>query len=129
MVVVLEHYGQQESFEQYHQGKGSDMVFHIDLSTLPSRTVGYSVEEYPDEFKKSLIKAHDQRLEKDFLPWAKTRSQERRLKNGDIQMERMLQGLWRYGGHNVVMDIKVRITKPPNGKPELLVLDTLSRLW
>lgn len=101
----------------------------MDFSRLPAFMDGFIAEVYPENFKTSLIKVHDDRLEKDFLPWAMTRSKERTLSDGAIQMERMLQGLWNYGGHDIVVDIKACITKPPTGELEIVVLDTLARVW
>ncbi|KAH6903682.1 hypothetical protein BKA70DRAFT_1513966 [Coprinopsis sp. MPI-PUGE-AT-0042] len=128
ILLVLEHYRQKGTFEQYHLHQPPNIGFHIDLKQLPSRTVGFPVEEYPEDFKTSMIKVHDQRLVEDFLPWAATRAREQRLPGGAIQMERLIQGLWRFGGRSVVVDIKVRVKRPLRGELEVVVLDTLARV-
>ncbi|KAH6901733.1 hypothetical protein BKA70DRAFT_1229558 [Coprinopsis sp. MPI-PUGE-AT-0042] len=67
------------------------------------------ISEYPEELKRSMIEVHDRRLRDDFLPWALTRSQMKRNANGDIEMERLIQGLWEYGGRKIVVDVKEAI--------------------
>ncbi|KAH6903681.1 hypothetical protein BKA70DRAFT_1300544 [Coprinopsis sp. MPI-PUGE-AT-0042] len=126
--LILEHYRLDDMFGKIHLQGASDCVFQIGLFSVPHLTDSFSASAYPENLKTSSNRVHDRRLENDFLPWAKTRAGKQVHSNGDIQMERLLQGLWHYGGNQVVVDLKVEVTKPLKGDLRIVILDTLSRI-
>ncbi|KAH6906222.1 hypothetical protein BKA70DRAFT_439562 [Coprinopsis sp. MPI-PUGE-AT-0042] len=125
---VKHFYNQVKPFERVHLKRPPSIIIRVDTREFPVEIATSNIENY--EIEPSAIKELDDRLRKDFIPWAMARKPIEKVDKEEkkIMITRLLEGYFVMGRVEIIVTFKARITKWAEAEEvEIEVLDSITR--